>query len=369
MEDAMKRDLFVFAGQSNMMGASVFPPVLPLTIKNSFEYKHKPRRLGALSGNFVPAGYPVGEFSYTDLKKAYHGNAVNENGESTLENYSQNTYFCPAMSNLKSEADHSVHPFSVFSEATAKNGATLAPFLAQEWEAAGGCCAYAHIAKGGVSIAHYMTEKMSEEYSRRIAAYNHANGTNYDTAPLSRGQMSGAAEYFFEKCKDFFTDTESFFTEDTIASKCFFWLQGEANAGQSAEEYEIKLDILREELKVIGFTHFFCIRVGYWGSDGIRSVMKAQETFCEKHPDSHMLTRAASFFTYPGQAEEPWFVSTPAEEYRNCRDSFYGYDNHHINEKGFSVIARHSAANLYRVLRENREPLLEEENIRALLPQ
>ena len=35
----MKRDLFVFAGQSNMMGASVLPPKRAPKIKNSYEYK------------------------------------------------------------------------------------------------------------------------------------------------------------------------------------------------------------------------------------------------------------------------------------------------------------------------------------------
>ena len=56
----MRRDLFVFAGQSNMVGASVFPPKYSLCTKNSYEYKHKMRRLGMSTGEFVPAGYPVG---------------------------------------------------------------------------------------------------------------------------------------------------------------------------------------------------------------------------------------------------------------------------------------------------------------------
>ena len=160
----MKRDLFVFAGQSNMMGAAVFPPKKALQIKDSYEYKHKSRRLGAPMGNFVPAGYPVGEFSYIDMKKAYTTDMVNEKGESKLDNYIQNTYFCPSMSNLDSETDKSVLPFYTFSEATARHGATLAPLLAEEWEKLGQCCAYAHIAKGGVAIAHFMDEVMATVY-------------------------------------------------------------------------------------------------------------------------------------------------------------------------------------------------------------
>jgi hypothetical protein len=33
----MKRELFVFAGQSNMMGAAALPPEKALNIKNSYE--------------------------------------------------------------------------------------------------------------------------------------------------------------------------------------------------------------------------------------------------------------------------------------------------------------------------------------------
>ena len=94
--------------------------------------------------------------------------------------------------------------------------------------------------------------------------------------------------------------------------------------------------------------------------------MQAQEDFTAKHPDAYMLTRAASFFPYARRDESEWFISEPCEEYKNCRDSFCGYKNQHINEKGFSVISAHAVKNLYRVLVENREPLLEEENIRIL---
>jgi hypothetical protein len=95
--------------------------------------------------------------------------------------------------------------------------------------------------------------------------------------------------------------------------------------------------------------------------------MKAQENFVAKHGDAFMLTRAASYFTFPGQEEEGWFVTPPSEEYRNCRDSWFGFKNDHINEKGFKVIAEHSVKNLYRVLREGKEPILEEENILPLI--
>ena len=63
----MKRELFVFAGQSNMMGAAVYPPQMPINMDKSYEYKHKPKRLGAPRGKFVSTVYPVGEFSYKDM--------------------------------------------------------------------------------------------------------------------------------------------------------------------------------------------------------------------------------------------------------------------------------------------------------------
>ena len=332
----MKRDLFVFAGQSNMMGAAVFPPKRALCIENSYEYKHKAKRLGR-GELFVKAGYPAGEFSYIDLDAAYSEDMTDENGNSKLADYINNTYFCPAMSNLKSEKTKEVFSFSDFSESTAPDGATLAPILAEEWEKLGNACAYAHIAKGGVSIDYFLTDN------------------------------NGMAEYFFKKCKDLFTDSVHFFKDDDLSNKCFFWLQGESDANLTKEDYEAKLEILWKRLKEIGFTHFFCIRVDFFGSNGISEVMRAQEDFVSRHDDAYMLTRAASYLAYPGQNEEDWFVTPPDEEYRNCRDSFFGYNNNHINEKGFSLIAERAANNLYRVLCENKEPILEEENIKALL--
>ena len=61
--------------------------------------------------------------------------------------------------------------------------------------------------------------------------------------------MSGAAEYFFEKCKDFFSDAETRFSGDDLRDRCFFWLQGESDTGLSEMEYETKTEILWEHLK------------------------------------------------------------------------------------------------------------------------
>ena len=129
--------------------------------------------------------------------------------------------------------------FSDFSESSAPSGVTLAPLLAEEWEKLGNACAYAHIAKGGVSIDYFLNDS------------------------------DGSTEYFFEKCKDFFTDSSNQFKDDDLSNKCFFWLQGESDANGTKEDYEAKLEILWDRLKKIGFTHFFCIRVDYFGSNGI----------------------------------------------------------------------------------------------------
>ncbi len=361
----MKRELFVFAGQSNMMGACVYPPKMDIKAQNSFEYKHRDKRLGRDTDCFVKAGYPVGEFSYIDLVKAYSPEMVNEKGESRLTNYRANAYFCPSISNLKSDAQKTVFDFGDYSEATVTKGVTLAPFIAEKWEELGRVCAYAHIAKGGVPIDYFLTAEMAEKYNERITCYNSEHGTDHpklNTEPRFRA----AGEYLLLKSTDFFLDAKKRFAEDDTSDKCFIWLQGESDAKRSAEEYGIKMDVLWEGLKQIGFTHFFCARVDYFGSSDIYKIMQAQEDFVSRHPDAHMLTRAASYFTYPGQSEDDWFVSPPSDEYRNCRDSYFGFKNQHINEKGFLVIAEHAVKNLYRVLVNNEEPVLEEENIKEL---
>ena len=48
------------------------------------------------------------------------------------------------------------------------------------------------------------------------------------------------------------------------------------------------------------------------------------------------------------------------EEFDCCRDSFYGFANDHINEKGFKVIAKYAVPNIVRIL-ENKKPVLEED--------
>ena len=137
----MKRPLFVFAGQSNMMGAPVFEVGEQIYYKNSAEYLHKRRRFGESCGEFKTYGFPVGEFVYTDLVKAYQGKS-NPNIKSTLNDYSKNVYFGAAMSNLLSEEEKTVYPFAYFSEENNRLAPSMPPFIVKDLEENGYFCAY-----------------------------------------------------------------------------------------------------------------------------------------------------------------------------------------------------------------------------------
>lgn len=330
----MKRPLFVFAGQSNMMGAAVYPPKEQIYFKNSFEYMHKAKRLGEPTGSFKSYGFPSGEFSYRDMTAAYGGGCATC-AKSSLANYNVTTHFCPSMCNLKSDGDKSEYPFAYFSEANAPTAVCLPPFIVKGLEDAGYSCAYAHIAKGGVPIRHYLE--------------------------------GAAADYFDLKVKDFFADCETRFAEDDTSDRVLFWLQGEGDGGAGYDYYKNSLNLLWERAKGLGFNKFFIIRVGFWGNDGIADVMRAQEDFCKDTSDAFMLTRVCSYFEYKGQTADGWFAAPPTSEFSYCRDSFYGFLNQHINEKGFEIIAKYATPNIIRVLFESKEPILEDENILALM--
>ena len=358
-----KRELLVFAGQSNMMGASVYPPKAPITCQDSFEYKHKERRLYG-SGTFVPAAHPAGEFSYVDLNAAY-ADGITVNGKSTLNDYGQNTYFCPAMCNFKSDEPKETYPFAHFSEADMQDGASIAPILAAAWEKRGGACAYAHIAKGGVSILHYFTDAMSADYHARMTEYNRTHGTDFDPALHLEKQQRGAAEYFAQKTSDFFHEATERFADEDTSERILIWIQGESDACRADAEYLLMLNVLWEHIKPLGFTRFFMLRIDFWGDPIIKNVMRAQERFCAEHEDCYMMTRVLSYIIYPKGYPRELYVRVP-EEYRNCRDTCYGFQNPHINEQGFMIAAERVANNMVRILREKKEPILEEELVIGL---
>ena len=359
-----KRELFVFAGQSNMMGAAVYPTAHQPTSTDSYEYKHAPRQRGEACGQFVPVGYPVGEFSYQDPAAAYVEGMVDTAGRSLLGDYMANTFFCPSMASLRSEEEKSEYRFVDFSESTAQHGATLAPHLADGWETLGGRCAYAHAAKGGVPIRYYFTKEMRESFNRYLEEYNQKNDTRFEPMKPDR---AAAADYFYQKSRDFFREAEEHFPTEDTSCRALVWLQGESDAKLATDVYRKAMEMLWEACRAVGFTHFFCIRVDFFGDERITNIMRAQEEFCAATEGAYMLTRVASYFPYAGREEKEWFLRTPSEEETDTRDSFFGYPNQHINEKGFRTIAAHALPNLYRVLREGKEPLLEEENLRALV--
>ena len=364
-----KRDLFVFAGQSNMMGAAVLPPKLAINAEDSFEYKHKPKRLGAERGEFVKAGYPCGEFVYLDedLCEAYLPENTDKNGNSKLDKYTKKTYYCPSMCNLKNAETHEQYPFDYFSESTAINGPTLAPLFANEWAKRGQSCAYAHIAKGAVGITHYFNGDMVDEYNRRAEKYNKENGEALPILGEKKAMWLGASAYFDKKVKDFFADAKARFGGDDMSNRVLVWCQGEGNATTPKEFYKYCLEVLWEHAKELGFTHFFCVRVGNWCTSGdICRVMRAQEEFCEENENCYIITRAMSFMPHPTADVEGWFTEAPGDEYEGCRDSFFGFENTHINEKGFALIAERMAENTMRVF-EGKEPLLEKEIIARMV--
>jgi len=360
-----KRELFVFAGQSNMMGAGVFPPKTVINVSNSFEYLHKGVRMGEPKGRFKISGFPCGEYTYADLKKAYPQNMLYDM-KSELQDHTNNAYFDVSMSNLKNEDEKTVIPFPEFSEENFVPAPAIPPYAAQMWEEKGHLMAYAHIAKGGVSILHYFNDDMLEKYHTTINQKCAELNVDIPKSLEINDMCRGASEYFKQKTAGFFKDSEEHFQNEDLSIRCLVWLQGESDVGLSVLQYKTLLEVFWDTYKKLGFTHFLCLRVGYFGSDGIAKVMKAQEEFCKENNDAYMMTRAYSLMPYAGQTQSEWFSEIPTDEYQLCRDSFYGFDNQHINEKGHLLLAERFINNLERLLYKNEEPILEPELVKKL---
>lgn len=337
-----KRDLFVFCGQSNMMGAPALPPKHILDIKESVEFKFKKEYLGIGSGEFKKVSYDCGEFLYCDNSKAYPGN----NEKSSLNNYSQNTFFVPSIANFDKE-------FSNYSENDYISGSCVLPYFCENYEKMGESPITAHIAKGGVPIIHYFNDEMAKKY-------NEAKAFSHKELVLTPMQ-TGANRVFTEKCLAMFREADLKF-KNQLGKKIFVWLQGESDANDSESEYRLKLEILYDYIKKIGFDYFFCIRVGYWGDPNIINIIRAQEHFCSEKDDCFMVSRRVSFMPdIVFKTPQGWFKHEPDSKYLNCRDTYAGYNNMHINEKGFILVAEELAKNAYLILKENREPVLDEE--------
>ena len=329
----MKRPLFVFAGQSNMMGAAVFEASQQIFFDNSFEYLHNRRRLGGPSGEFKTYGFPTGEFSFKNIVRAYE-KRDELTGKSRLKNYRENAWFVSSLSNLKNKDERSCYLFEELCEADNKAAPSLPPYVIKGLEEKGVFSAYTHIARGAVSIDYFLSGE--------------------------------AADYFDKKVTDFFEDAEKKFQTDDTSDRILVWLQGESDATTGYEFYKEKLQSLWEKAKVLGFNKFFIIRVGFWGKEEITDVMRAQEDFCSQNENVFMITRVCSFMRYQGYDDKDFITEHNSDEFLYCRDSFYGFKNQHINEKGMKTIAKYAVPNILRIF-EGKEPLLEEERVFALM--
>ncbi len=350
----MKYDLFVFAGQSNMMGACVLPPKHRLDIKYCKEYKYKSVYLGGKTGEFVTVGYNNGEFLYKNIKAAY-GDA-DENGKSRVNDYGKNTYFVSAMSNLNSVSEKSTNQFSIYSESEKNSACSIVPYFCENWEQLGQAAIVAHVAKGGVTASYYFSKEMTEEYNL-FAVKNGYEPIVGDEA---------AETVYCEKCKAFFKDAEKVYGHDNIGEKILIWHQGESDSGNSCAEYKQKLNIFWKKAKKLGFDRFFIIRCGFWYTHETCHIMRAQEEFCRENKETHIISRSISFMPDPYFMDslEDYYIKEPEKKYFFCRDSYYGYDNSHINERGFMLAAKEAAQNAYRIMKENKEPDLKEDIVK-----
>ena len=322
----MKKVNFVFAGQSNMAGGAVFAPKTEITAQNSREF--------TLREGFRKVGYPCGEFLYKD------------GCDDNTTDYQKNAYFVPSM--CSDDGCGGEIPFAKRSHNSYAPGPTLAPPVAMLLEKRGIAVNYAHIAKGATSIMHYFNDSMKAEFGN-VPAYKPTN------------LMAGAFECFCKKTTAFLKESKA------ELGNYFVWLQGESDATRNTEDgYVRALEILWKNVKPLGFDKMLIVRVDYFGNDNIVNIMRAQEKFAQQNDDVEIITRAASFFTYCGRDESEWFVTPPEEKYQNCRDSFYGYPNQHVNEKGFFTIAEAFCDNFVKIA-EGKQPILEQERIRALI--
>lgn len=357
-EESSEVDLFVFAGQSNMMGAAYLPPEEDVLVECAYEYKYAPILKGADKGEFVYARHPAGDWHYIDPVVAYGPDYLDvETGKSKLAKYPTNTYFLPASRNYEKG-------FSAQSEYLHYPGVSMPPFFAKYYSEMGNKCVYAHIAKGACNILHYFTEDTMEEYNRLLAEYNAAHSTSYQA--ITSSNLSGAGDAFDAKYTAMIRDYADFAPLNTIANKCFVWLQGESDVHNYAV-YKLRLQALWSHLQGLGFTHFFILRVGYWGSPSVINEIKAQTDFCDENENCYIVSRAPSLIPFPGATTSDWWITDPSPEYDDCRDSYIAStSNNHFNEKAHKIFARKAAENIDRILHMGLPPVLEEENLQGM---
>lgn len=353
----MKKSLFVFSGQSNMMRAATRPPTVKINCPHTLEYKHKPVILGQPFGKLVPVSYHCGEFIYKDPTAAYKN--TDENGNSLLSADAKNTLFVPPLCNRSN------------TESNVKNSPCFPVYFANEWEKLGASLLFAHIAQGGVRLNYYFNRAMLQEFHEKTATAGITEHLQLSSAEEYDGE--GSFNAFAEKCIVFFKTAEKQFGAQELGEKVFVWHQGESDSDNSTAEYKLKLEILWNALKKLGFTKFFMLRVGFfgdWSEQTAPNVMRAQEQFCQEQDDAFMLTRDFSFMPDTWMNEDVLkrcYISCPPEQYFGCRDTYFEDNNMHLNENAFALAAKTAAKNAYGILFEEKQPDLPVELVRALL--
>lgn len=340
-----------------MMGAATRPPTVKINCPHALEYKHKPVILGQPFGKLVPVSYNCGEFIYKNPASAYK--SVDHNGNSLLCADAENTRFVPPLSNRNNN------------EGNVQNSPCFPVYFANEWEKLGGSMLFAHMAQGGVRLHYYFNQTMLQEFHEKSLAAGITRHLQLSSVKQYDGE--GNFKAFAEKCAGFFKTAEKHFGSQALGEKVFVWNQGESDSDNSTAEYKLKLQILWNALKKLGFTKFFMLRVGFfgdWSEKTAPNVMRAQEQFCLEQNNAFMLTRDFSFMPDTWMNDEilnECYISRPPEQYFNCRDTYFGYNNMHLNENAFTLAAKTAAKNAYRVLVEKKQPYLPVELVRELL--
>lgn len=338
-------DLFVFSGQSNMMGG---------VFAEDFAAGYGPwqKTNGKVDTRNTP--YICQPISAEETKGSYEYKYLTD----TFETVDSQT----PTGELVKTADGTAlcKPSGTYE----LNGTTMvAPFVKQYTES-GYKSISAQIALGGTQLCDWMTSSeiaevlLSDEYAF------HAQSGAVPQGASPRLLAGNERVLLFERKLQALTDS---FTRDfagcTIASKNFVWLQGENDAdalftaaGLNEEAtqsamlgsmtlYKKCLEVFWKRLQSYGFERFMIVRVGFWTAPNRDiAIMAAQEQFAAENENAYILTRAMSYMPNPKSLYGKWGYNAIEEAYALCRGVSYSiYGNPHLNEKGHILLGTRSA--------------------------
>lgn len=356
-------DLFVFSGQSNMMGGVFYedftagygpwPKTNGIVDVENTSYIQQP----------VYAEETAGSYEYKYLTDTFETvDYTNPTGE--LIKTEDGTALCKASGTYEI------------------NGTTMvAPFV-KEYTAHGYKSISAHIALGGTQACDWMTSSEIAQVllSQEFDFHMQSGATPQSTSP----RLVGGDErvlLFERKLEAMLQSFGREFPNGKIGSKNFVWLQGENDAdalftatgltGDAATNamlgsmtlYKKCLEVLWTRLQSYGFDNFMIVRVGFWTNPNRDiAIMAAQEQFAAETEGVSVLTRAMSYM--PNPKSNYWGSQTVEEDYRLCRGVNYAiWGNPHLNEKGHIVIGTRSADMAAEILHGGTSYELEEELI------